>query len=111
MAVIARLPSEAVIAGFKGVIDYYVYYPSTDPEARGKGTPCARKWPRSPGHKRSEAVEAQWADFTDAVHLWNETSAEIQAEYVKLASGTPLSGRDLFIRGYMKGLFSYEPPA
>ena len=110
MAKLARLPSEVVISGFKGVVDFYMNYQSSDPEARGEGIPCARSWPRSPGHKRSPEVEAQWDDFKEAVKLWNQLSAEIQGQYISMASGTPLSGRDLFIRGYLKGLYRYESP-
>lgn len=97
MAKLLAMPEQAVVSGFKGVIDFYEYM----------GIPVARKWPRSPGHKRSPAVEAQWPVFTDAVNLWNQLSEEVKETYRKLASGTGMSGRDLFIKGYIGGLLVF----
>ena len=107
MARLTALPELARISGFKGVIDYYVYHPS-DPAITGvHGTPCARRWPRSPGHRRAPAVEAQWPAFSQAVTYWPQLSPEIKHAYIKMASGTGLSGRDLFTRSYLKGLYAY----
>jgi hypothetical protein len=89
------MPYQAIIDGFKGKIDFYVH----------DGVPCARKWPRSPGHDRAPAVEAQWPLFTEAVQLWPTLPADIQAAYNKMAEGTGLSGRDLFERAYISGIF------
>jgi len=97
MAVLKVLPHQAIIDGFKGVIDFYVH----------RGTPCARRWPRSPGHERSPAVEAQWAAFIEAARLWKQTSPAVQQAYIKMASDTGLTGRDLFTRSYIKGLYPY----
>jgi len=95
------MPNSTVISGFRGVVDFYVYC----------GRNCARMWPQSPGHRRSAAVMAQWSHFSDAVHLWNKLPEEVRQQYRFMASGTPLSGRDLFIRSYIKGLYRYEPPS
>ena len=92
------LPEQAIISGFKGKIDFYLW----------KGVPCARKWPRSPGKRRSPAVEAQWQFFQKAVELWNELSQEVKDAYNTMAAGSGLSGRDLFTRGYLSGLYRYE---
>ncbi|MBA7665758.1 hypothetical protein ES703_73832 [subsurface metagenome] len=108
MAKLKALPSLAIISGFKGVIDYYVNYQSCDREVAGPGIPCARRWPRSPGHKRAPAVEAQWAAFSEAARYWSQLTPEIQAPYNKMASGTGLTGRDMFTRGYISGLYRYE---
>ncbi|GAH92479.1 unnamed protein product, partial [marine sediment metagenome] len=43
----------AIIKGFKGTLDFYVW----------KGITCVRSWPRSPGRKRAPAVQAQWPAF------------------------------------------------
>ena len=110
MVVLGALPSEAIISGFHGVIDYYVHHQACIPGETIPGTPCARRWPRSPGHKRSPAVEAQWASFTEAVRLWNTLPEDIRNQYISMASGTPLSGYELFIRSYIKGLYEHEPP-
>lgn len=91
MAKITKMPSLAVIGGMKGVIDYYVH----------DGQPCARKWPRSPGHFRAPAVEAQWSAFTWAASNWNSLSPEVRDAYKTMASGTNMTGRDLFIKGFI----------
>lgn len=98
MAKISALPSYEIISGFKGTIDYYVH----------KGLICVRKWPRSPGHHRSPAVEAQWPIFTKATQLYIQLSPEVVALYREMASGTPYTARDLFMRSYLSGLF--QPP-
>lgn len=110
MAKLKVLPELAIIDGFKGKVDFYVNYQSSDPELRGRGVPCARKWPRSPGHRRAPAVEAQWAAFAYAAAHWSSLSDEIQAAYNEMASGTGLSGRDFFTRSYLTGLYRYDYP-
>ena len=110
MAKLKALPSLAIISGFRGVIDYYVNYQTCPAETGEIGQPCARMWPRSPGHKRAPAVEAGWADFSIAAKAWSALSAEIQDAYNTMASNTGLSGRDLFTKSYISGLFTYPPP-
>ena len=107
MAKLTALPELDVISGFKRKVDFYLNFQSSDPETRGKGVPCARRWPRSPGHRRAAAVEAQWSTFSYSASLWNSLSQEIQDAYNAMASGTGLSGRDMFTRSYIKGLYAY----
>lgn len=107
MARLTTLPSLDIISGFRGVIDYYVYHPSCVAETGVEGTPCARTWPRSPGHARAPAVEAQWPAFSYITKQWNTLDPEIQDGYIKQASGTGLTGRDLFQRAYLSGLYTY----
>jgi len=71
------------------------------------GIPVARKWPRSPGKRRTPAVEAQWPIFAAAAKLWNELSQEVKDAYIKMASGTALAGRDLFTKSYITGIYRY----
>lgn len=97
MAKLKVLPAQAVIDGFKGKLDYYIH----------DGIPCVRRWPRSPGKRRAPAVEAQWAVWKYASQEWSNLSDVVQAAYREQAAGTPLSGRDLFTRSYLSGLFSY----
>jgi len=99
MAKVSAMPSEAIISGFKGRIDYYVW----------NGISCVRRWPRSPGKRRSPAVEAQWPAFTTATQLWNTLTPEVQASFVALSSGTGLSARDLCERAYLSGLERLPP--
>lgn len=110
MAKLKVLPSLAIISGFRGKIDFYINHQTCDPELKGAGIPCARKWPRSPGHERAPAVEAQWQPFSDSSKLWSTLSPEIQAAYNEMAEGTGLTGRDMFTRSYLTGLFRYDFP-
>jgi len=91
VAKITKMPGMATVNGFKGVIDFYVHM----------GQACARKWPRSPGHDRAPAVEAKWPAFAWAASNWNSLSADIQDAYKRQAQGTNLTGRDLFVKGFI----------
>lgn len=100
MATLTALPETAIISGFKGSVDFYVYM----------GIPVARSWPRSPGRLRAPSVEAQWPVFSYAAKEWNNLSPDVQAAYNELAQSSGLDGRDLFTRGYISGLYRYELP-
>lgn len=91
MAKILKLPSAEIINGFKGTIDFYLW----------KRIPCVRKWPRSPGHKRAPLVEARWPAFAWAASNWNSLSPYIQDIYRAMAQSTNMSGRDLFVKGFI----------
>jgi len=93
MAIIKAMPSEAIISGFKGVIDFYY----------NMGLSCVRRWPRSPGRRRSPPVMASWPIFTRAVQLWRTAPQEVRDAYEYMAGNSGLSARDMFIRGYMSG--------
>lgn len=95
MAKLAALPSTAIISGFKGVIDYYVH----------RGIPCVRRWPRSPGKKRSAEVEAQWPAFAYAAANWDALSQYVQDAYRTTAAESSLSGRDLFTKSFIRDYF------
>ena len=97
MGKLGAMPAQHIISSFKGVVDFYNYL----------GIPCFRQWPKSPGNRRSPAVEAQWASFAKSSWLWNELGDEVREAYNSMASGTGLSGRDMFTRSYIKGLFTY----
>ncbi len=97
MAIIKTLPGIRIINGFKGKVDFYVYM----------GLNVARAWPKSPGKNRSAAVKAQWPTWTYIGKAWRELPATIKEAYTLQAAGTPLTGRDLFTRGYIKGLYMY----
>ncbi|MBA7643919.1 hypothetical protein ES703_51653 [subsurface metagenome] len=97
MAVITSMPSEAIISGYRGSLDYYY----------NMGLACVRRWPRSPGHLRTPAVMSTWEAFAYASRLWKLLSPEVQRSYEELATGTGLSGRDMAERAYLKGLYAY----
>ncbi len=94
MAKIGALPGLAVIKGFRGVLDYYVWM----------GIACVRSWPRSPGRKRAPAVEAQWSAFSEASKKWTTLSPEVQEAYKRMSAGTSWSGRDIFTKTYLNPL-------
>lgn len=91
MAKIGKLPGLRIISGFKGTLDFYIW----------KGIACVRRWPRSPGHRRAPAVEAQWSAFSEASKLWNDLSPEVQDAYKRMSAGTHISGRDVFVKSYL----------
>ncbi len=93
MAIVKEMPSEAVIGGFKGKLDFYYW----------KGLAVCRSWPQSPGHSRSENVMRQWPAFTIAAKAWKELPLAIKDLYANMAQGTILTGRDVFARGYLSG--------
>lgn len=95
MAVIKAMPSEAIISGFKGTLDFYY----------NMGLACVRKWPRSPGRRRTPAVEAQWSAFSWAASNWNSLDPEVQAAYIETAGASSLSGRDLFTKAFITDYF------
>ena len=100
MAVLKAMPSLAIIAGFKGKIDFY----------RWRGLPCARSWPRGHGGQRSPTVQATWPAFTTAAQEWSHLSAEVQQAWNAMAQHGGLSGRDLQVRGYLGGVYRYTMP-
>lgn len=93
MAIIKHMLGEKVISGFRGVLDFYYWM----------GIPCVRAWPKSPGHARSAAVEAQWQFFAKAVALWREASPDVREACQWMSSDTGLTSRDIFMRCYMSG--------
>ena len=100
MAKLKVLPSQGIIDGFKGTVDFYVYM----------GIPVARAWPRKPSGERSPAVKAQWLPFSYASKEWNNLSSFVQAAYEKLATNSGLTGRDMQVRAYLTGLYRYPIP-
>ncbi len=88
------MPQQEEISAFKGLVDYYEW----------KGIPCARMWPTWPKRVPYPAEKANQDDFTYAVKQATLASDYIKDRYKALAAGTPWTWRDLFIRGYMKGL-------
>lgn len=91
MAKITKMPAQSIINGFKGTLDYYVW----------KGIACVRRWPRSPGHRRTPEVEAKWPAFAWAASNWNSLTAEVQAAYKRMAQNTVLTGRDIFMKSFI----------
>lgn len=95
MGKLTVMPQQAIISGFKGKVDFYVYM----------GIPCFRKWPKSPGKLRAPAVMATWDAFSYSANKWLLLPDEIRESYEQMAAGTGLTGRDMFTRSYLAGLF------
>lgn len=93
MVKLAKLPTKAVIDGYKKHIDFYVH----------KGQPCARMWPKSPTLPRAPAVQVTINAFREAVALWNQVAPNIKTIYNDMAKPTSITGRDLFMRAYIHG--------
>ena len=87
------MPEQAIIDGFKGVIDFYVWM----------GIPCARRWPRKRYPPPTTAEVQQNEIFAIGASLWSQLSAAVQEAYNQMAVDTNLTGRDLFMRGYISG--------
>ncbi|MBA7574952.1 hypothetical protein ES708_16768 [subsurface metagenome] len=100
MAKLTVMPHQAIIDGFRGSVDFYVY----------QGIPCARAWPKSPGKARSPNVRAQWPIFTYASREWRNLSPAVQDAFNELATNSGLAGRDMFMRAYLSGLYRYPTP-
>jgi len=94
-----------IISGFKGKIDYYVNYQACDCSVSGPGIPCARKWPRIPPYARSPRELATQEPFAWAGANWNSLSVEVQDAYRETATGSSLSGRDLFSKSFISDYF------
>lgn len=91
----------AIVNGFKGTLDYYYWM----------GIACVRRWPRSPGKRRSAAVEAQWPAFSYITKLWKSIDPALKEAYVAMAAETNLRAIDIFVRGYIAGtLRFYQTP-
>ncbi|GAH45056.1 unnamed protein product, partial [marine sediment metagenome] len=88
LAKLTKLPEQAIIDGFKGKLDFYVH----------NTIPCVRKWPRSPGKRRSPAVEARWPIFAWAAANWDSLSDAMRLAYEETASEVFMTGRDLFTK-------------
>lgn len=100
MAVLAKMPNEAIISGFKGSVDFYFW----------KGRACARRWPQAPAGIRSPAVVAAQLPFIEAIRLWGLASKEVKDAYKAASAATSYSGYELFIQGYIKGIYHRDRP-
>jgi len=93
MAVLASLPSGAVIDGHRGKIDYYLWL----------GLPCVRRWPRWKLPERSPAVKAQTLAFTYVNNLQKELPAHVVETWREMASQSNLTWKDWLLRAYLGG--------
>lgn len=90
MAVISRMPAQAIIDGFRGTLDYYKFC----------GLNVVRAWPRKPPLPRAPAVEAQWQPFAYINTAVLNLPPNIIEAYKRMALGSSLTWRDLAVRLY-----------
>ncbi len=94
MATIEAMPGRDIIDGFKGTLDYYLC----------RGVPCVRKWPHWRKRTPTPEERANQDDFKHCTQLWSQLPDNVRAAWNAQAAGTPLTGRDIYTRAYMKGL-------
>lgn len=95
MAKLTHMPSRAIIDGFKGDVDFYLYM----------GIPCARKWPVWRKREPHPAERANQEDFALINQYAITLPVELITAYRELAQGTPFTWKDLLVRSYMRGLW------
>lgn len=93
MATLTRMPQQAIIDGFKGVLDFYLW----------KGIPCVRKWPVYRPRPPSPAELTNQQAFAYVNKAWSDLPANIKLQWNAMAGGTALTGKDHYVRAYMKG--------
>lgn len=94
MVRLGALPNQAIIGGFKGKIDFYLW----------KGIPCARRWPRWRKRKASPAEAAAQEAFAYINQMAAFIPTFIRAQYVRQVTGTPFSWKDLLVKAYISGI-------
>lgn len=85
MAKVGALPSQNIIKGYKGKLDYFVQH----------GQVYVRSWPRKPRQPRSAPVQAQWAAWTYASRLFHIIDGTVYPAYQAMADGSPRTARDV----------------
>lgn len=94
MAVLKQLPHQAIIDGFKGKVDFYLW----------KGIPCARMWPHWPKRDPTDPERAAQQSFAYITKAAAQLPEYIVDQYRRMAVGTPWTWRDLLTRSYLQGL-------
>lgn len=94
MARLDNMPSMAIVAGFKGKIDFYQW----------KGVTCVRKWPDWPPRKPSPAEAVSQARFSYVMGISKQLPPYIIQQYKDMAAGTPYRWQDLLVRSYLTGM-------
>lgn len=87
------MPSQAIIDGFKGVIDFYYCM----------GIPCARKWPLWTKRVPYPAERANQEAFAYAAKMWKGLPEYIKLLYRDMSQGARISGFDMYMKCYMRG--------
>lgn len=93
MAKLLKMPSQSIIDGFKGTIDFYYW----------KGIPVARKWPVWRPRTATPTEASNQRAFSYVNKAWKGLPANIKTRWNEMAGGTGLTGKDHYVRAYMRG--------
>jgi len=93
MAKLDKLPSQEIIDGFKGVLDFYLWM----------GIPVCRAWPIYRPHEPSAAERAAQERFSYINKLATTVDPLIRQAFVDMAIGTSFTWKDLYVKAYLSG--------
>lgn len=94
MVVLARLPEQAIIDGFKGTVDFYMY----------KDTACARSWPHYYPRTPTAPERANQDAFAYINRVARDLPPYILDQFKRMAQSTPFTWKDLLVRSYIRGI-------
>ncbi|KKM18706.1 hypothetical protein LCGC14_1663020 [marine sediment metagenome] len=94
MARLSALPARAIVDGFKGTVDFYMY----------KDTAVARAWPKWTPREPWPAEGANQQAFAYINRVARDLPVYIIDQYKIMAAGTPFTWKDLLVRSYMRGM-------
>ncbi len=94
MAILDNAPTQVIIDGFKGVLDFYQW----------RGLWCVRKWPVYKPRIPHVTESLNQQSFAYINKLWRTIPSFVQNLYRAMAVGTPFTGKDLYVIAYMGGL-------
>lgn len=94
MAKPGTMPSQAIIDGFKGVLDFYYW----------KRIAVARRWPRYFARQPTPAEITNQTDFAYINKLYSTLPSIITDALKNHALGTTQTAKDYLVRAYLKGL-------
>lgn len=94
LARLDKMPSQEIIDGLKGVVDFYYW----------KGIPCARKWPHWAKREPTPDEKAAQDRFAYAARSWKNLPEYVKAAYNNMAASTFNTGREIYMRTYLSGL-------
>lgn len=102
MALIKAMPSQAVISGLRGVLDFYEYC----------NLVIVRSWPRMRIKERAPGVVAAQSGLAYASNMYSDLPAHVVQSWEFLADQSNLTARDWLIRAYLGGTLTApgQPP-
>lgn len=86
MAVLERLPETAIIKGFKGSVDFYLW----------KGIACARMWPRKAVPTKTAAEVETWNFFRAMTQSWKDLDPLFKLTFTAMVSTSSQRNFDLY---------------